>query len=744
MAIDRFYIGPFDDKSGLQKDLKPFMIPETAFAQLNNAYCWRGRIRKRFGTRWLGQTPQTTRLRMTVGTTNGSGNLSGTVPGAVFSVGMQFSIGTEVFTVVSSTPGAQPMLDTGSAATATFNITNGDFVFVGAAHATAVFWYPALPVMGLINPQNALIDNNPTIAFDTQFAYLYNNGWDRLGSGAAATWMGDNSQFFWATTWAGVTPNLYFVYVTNFNQNETEFMRYLDDSMTWHSFAPLVSVDNTINMVAALVLIPFKNRLLAFNVWESTDGAPAVQYANRMRFSTATGSPVDDAGAMPPYYPWNTDVNGLGGALDCPTQEAIVSVQYIKDRLIVYMEQSSWEIVYLNNQIYPFAWQQINTELGSESTFSNVPFDKVVLTVGNVGIIGCTGANVERIDQKIPDEVFQVQNVNNGVERVFGIRDYFVEMVYWTFPDDAYSSTFPYLNRVLVYDYRNGTWSFNDDSFTVFGYFQPQVGLLWSDTTVTWSDSVSWESGSIDGVFRQIAAGNQQGWTFIVDADDNSNAQSLQITNISISGTTVTLNVIDYNMRAGDYVYITGIQDTGNIGSTLNGNIYPIYVNPSDANNFTIQVAGLSGTYQGNGLVGRVSRIQLLTKQFNFYLDKGRNFYVHRVDFLVDRTTNGEIGVDYFVSTSDLSMVSDSQPQPLGSGSIVGTSILETSPYATVPFEASASQLWHPLYFQGDGEFIQLNIRLTDQEMQNVNVVNSPFQLHAMLFWAQQTSQYPR
>ena len=98
--------------------------------------------------------------------------------------------------------------------------------------------------------------------------------------------------------------------------------------------------------------------------------------------------------------------------------------------------------MYTGNQVLPFIWQKINTELGAESTFSVVPFDKVILGVGNVGIHACNGANVERIDDKIPDEVFRIHNENEGVQRVYGIRDYDVEMVYWTFPSQEENSTF--------------------------------------------------------------------------------------------------------------------------------------------------------------------------------------------------------------------------------------------------------------------------------------------------------------
>ena len=118
----------------------------------------------------------------------------------------------------------------------------------------------------------------------------------------------------------------------------------------------------------------------------------------------SVGSPLDSSA-------WRQDLAGSGNALDASTTEAIITVEFVKDRLIVFFERSTWELVYTGNQAYPFNWQQINTELGAESTFSIVPFDKICIGVGNVGIHACNGANVERIDEKIPDTVFDIHNV---------------------------------------------------------------------------------------------------------------------------------------------------------------------------------------------------------------------------------------------------------------------------------------------------------------------------------------------
>ena len=47
-AINRFYIGQIEG-GGLETDLRPYEIPDNAFALLNNAYVFRGRVKKRFG-----------------------------------------------------------------------------------------------------------------------------------------------------------------------------------------------------------------------------------------------------------------------------------------------------------------------------------------------------------------------------------------------------------------------------------------------------------------------------------------------------------------------------------------------------------------------------------------------------------------------------------------------------------------------------------------------------------------------
>ena len=623
-----------------------------------------------------------------------------------------------------------------SGATATFDIGTGAFDIqgTGLAVGTRVYFYPGFPVMGLLTFENTPINAEKIIGFDTRYAYEYVGGWERLnleGAAGDAVWTGTNSDFFWATTYFDISAAAKVFFVTNYNENEPNHMRRFDGASTWNEFRPLVSTGVFCNSARCIVV--FKNRLLLFNTWEGA-GTPGTNYVNRLRYSWI-GDPLN-------VNAFNISIKGFGGALDAATTEAIVSVEFIKDRLIVFFERSTWELVYTGNQVQPFSWQKINTELGVESTFSVVPFDRIVLGIGQVGIHACTGASVDRIDSRIPDETFAIHNASDGVFRVYGIRDYFIETVYWTFPDVSADNNFPYPNKVLTYNYRTNTWAFFDDSITCFGYYQPATGITWDSQIITWDDDVTWDSGALQSLFRQVIAGNQEGYTFICDSDVRTNASALQITNITATPLT-QIACIDHNIRVGEYVFIEGATYS-DASNGLNGQIFEVTL-VIDKDNFNIgPIASFTGTYQGGGTISRVSNISIKTKEYNFYADKGRNAYISKVDFMVDRTDFGQIQVDFFVSTAYIPFLQESATN----GVLIGTGTLDTYPYtlangaqAPLEYEMTASRLWHPVYFQAEGEVIQLQLTMNDAQMRDTNIRLQDFQLHALVITATATSQ---
>jgi len=804
MAYDRFLIAPIN--TGLQTDLKPWLIAEDAFTTLTNAYVFRGRVRKRFGSIYMAQRPLSSRLGVLLGTTNGAGNLAGTVPGTLDPTrfGQAFSIGTEIYTVqATGTPVV--MLDTGLTTTKTFNTTTGAYVFAGAPINTNVFYYPALPVMGIANYELGPINNQPSFAWDTQFAYKYvTSQWLRSIIGITPTWHGNDLNFFWATNWSGITADQVVMFVTNFQARVTvpPTTALVTDDPIWayseqfatpgwqpYSYSPDATI-NTANqqpytvtqtlqttvpgdtiasyVETARIVLPFKDRLILLNTIENnalgatpfntatptiTGITPAsyltstnTQYVNRCRYSI-NGSPFAPNAFLQPKFVYKpntgggtaTVVSSGAGYIDAPTEEAIVSAEFIKDRLIVYFERSTWELAYTGNQILPFVWQKINTELGAEGTFSVVPFDKVVLGIGNTGVHACSGANVERIDNKIPDEIFAIKNKNEGVKRVAGIRDFYTEMVYWTFPSNEKNQSEKFPNQILVYNYKTGSWALNNDCITTWGYFEQQTDQTWQVIQDTWNNAdYTWDSGVIQAQFRQIIAGNQQGWVYIIAPDVSRNAGVMQITQITYTAgppIQIRLTIIDHTLNSGDYIYIENASSVPNI----TGKIFQVTFITTNIVQLVLENTGVitpGGTYTGGGTAARVSNIQIQSKQLNPYVTRGRNLYLAQINFCVQRTSFGEITVYYSTSSSDLDMVEEAT----NSDCILGNSILETEAYATVPFEKTQVRLWHVVYFQAEGEFIQFLLQFSDDQIRTPVIALSDFQLEGMIWYTMPTS----
>lgn len=715
--MEQFLIAPLN-VHGLVTALKPWLIPDDAFSVLKNAYVFRGRVRKRWGAlplNPLATVPQlNTRLRANIGTTPGPIN----IPGDGLAEGQMFSVGNDMFTVYQLGAGVATYTTSGTI-TATIDSTASPNTVTFAGDAGSDVWYyPSTPVMGFARYETTNYLTAPTIAFDQNFAYQYDlisNAWLRLSAENAAgdaTWTGTDYNFFWTCNWT-TDGSDHLLFVTNFNSVEPNYMRYWDGSK-WYSFEPSIQTNppstTVINLLSARLLIPFHGRLLALNTYE-LEGATTVHYPTRIRWSQIGSPTASDA--------WVQDVKGKGSGINLSTNEHIISAQFVKDRLIIFCERSTWELAYTGNQATPFKAYKLNAELGAESTFSVVPFDRVVLGIGNRGIHACNGSNVERIDTAIPQKIFDINSVNEGTIRTCGIRDYYTECVYWSYPNrDANHSDPTYPTQILSYNYRTNTWALHDDSITAFGYIEDQ-----QDITVT----------SLDSQFENVICGNQEGFTFVVSPDATTNSISLQITDYANNTDVITLTIYNHNLSIGQYIKLNSLSFSSGV-NVFENIVYQVQSVP-DADTITINqtLAPATGAYLGGGNVTLVSQIDIITKQYNFYQDAGKNCFVQKVDFLIDATTNGAAIINFYDSTSSLNMYSEG----VTSGSQLGTNTLDMTPYSLYPLEATQDRLWHPFYVQASGETVQLEITLSDSQMTTTNIVESDFQLHALLFYAQ-------
>src|SRR5690606_29245651 len=122
------------------------------------------------------------------------------------------------------------------------NTTTGEFLVVNAPINSPVYFYPAEPVMGLLTYERNNINDEILYAFDTQFAYTYANGWNRLGT---AVWTGNNADFFWGANYSGANSYDNILFVTNFTINDG--LRYWDGT-NWNNLVPVINgAGDTVN-----------------------------------------------------------------------------------------------------------------------------------------------------------------------------------------------------------------------------------------------------------------------------------------------------------------------------------------------------------------------------------------------------------------------------------------------------------------------------------------------------------------
>lgn len=176
--------------TGFETDREPFLINNDAFPVLNNAYQWRGKIKRKRGSSFLGRLRWTTTIAggasapLALGNTSGGGGLSVNLftllnvgalqPNAQIIINsLSVVVGADTFT--ESSPG---LLTGSTIGTGTINYQNGALTLTGApaaTPATAVFSYhPNLPVMGLEDFETEITNFPTLVAFDTNYSYQFN------------------------------------------------------------------------------------------------------------------------------------------------------------------------------------------------------------------------------------------------------------------------------------------------------------------------------------------------------------------------------------------------------------------------------------------------------------------------------------------------------------------------------------------------------------------------------------------
>lgn len=741
-------------RSGQRNDVQSFLVENDAFPELENMYLFRGRIERRSSFTPVGIDG---RLKFMIGVTAASPFTTILLDGT-FGTGIPIGSATFVIDnkiILQDPGGANPatLISTDPAYSGTLDrVTGALSITFPVIPPSIIIYIPGLPVMGLRVLEQMSINDEGLLAFDTRWSYFFNSGINDYESANRFAnsvnifiWTGTNSDLFWSTNyfkafWA-TNNNAGFHAAENASPVvERDGIRWygtISGNTGWSNFNPQLTVAPTY-LTGGLIILAYKGRLLIFNTIEGATLATSIRFPQRLRWSQI-GTPFYGQfpdGASAQVDAWRSDVVGKGGFIDAPTSEVIVSAEFIKDTIIVYFERSTWQIVYTGNEALPFVFQKINTELGSESTFSVVPFDRGVFAVGNYGIISCDSVNVERIDQKIPDAAFQIQNINEGVKRVTGIRDFNAQLVYFSYPlavdqdGDSVNYNLTYPNNVLVFNYLDGSWAFFDDCFTCFGYWQKLNDNTWASLTRSWQSMQSaWNSAVLQARYPDVIAGNQRGFTMVFSQLQlvGQNSPSLPISNINIVNH--SLYIPDHNLTIGQFVLITDVEGVLNINDLIykivNTTVDTIFVDPPP-----IPLPDWTGIYTGAGLVTHMPNIFVRTKEFNPFYENGQSLRLNYMDIYLDRSTRGQFEAQFYTS-DNTSVPVDSQivstaPEPMPT---------YTLPSPDVNFQQNQNKIWHRIYTNSYGSFVQNIFTMNDAQMKNQDITTSDITIQGLIYY---------
>lgn len=539
----------------------------------------------------------------------------------------------------------------------------------------------------------------------------------------------------------------------------------VNDTLGWTNFAPpltatSVSINNTIPgtyyLVGAKAILPFKDRLLFFSPYIQTATGVPILLADTVIWSW-NGTPYytllnpNQPGLVPINQTANpkafyVDQTGLGGYLSAGLSQPMMTFGNNQDALIIGFggDGRKTRFIYTGNDIQPFLFFNINSELPSTSTFSSVNLDRGMLDIGQYGLAITDQQSSQRVDIEIPDEIFRIQNLNHGVERVNAIRDFFNEWIYFAYPLNTSAWRFP--TQSLLFNYRDNTWGIQYENFTHHGNYRPQQKKSWASlknnfTWNTWHEA--WNSGATAPLVPKIIAGNPQGYV-LIKGGGTGEAPSGTIQAFSADAYNNTqITSIDHCVKTDDYLYITNAL----IFTAMNGKVVRV-TDIIDANNFVVDYVydPNMANYAGLGNFTRLSQPLLQTKQFPFYWNEGRQVRLSVQKYLMDYTDNSQVTVNIYLSQDPDDAYNDPTLNVAPNNSLVYSQVLYTCPEGTnigltpaninlqIPTAEGSYQIWHRMSTSLIGSTFQVGITLSDAQMRNITYATDEITLHGMQF----------
>jgi hypothetical protein len=351
------------------------------------------------------------------------------------------------------------------------------------------------------------------------------------------------------------------------------------------------------------------------------------------------------------------------GMLQADTYENINGACILGQVLVLNFYRSNWTAEKTKDAFNPYFIRKVPSVLGTDADFSSVSWDDTVKSIGKTGIISTDGRQSLRIDNKIPfftEDEFDQLDFN----LTYGGFDRINNQFMWTYKENEADTETQ--NKVLVYNYEEGTWSVFDQRLTVLAQTDIGLNYNWDDiyevnnpSWAAWDTTEEiWDKIGIGQAVQKTLAGDDLG--FIYDLNQDFDDYITTISTITPVGTTTVLAVAASGIQEGDQVVIQNVLGMTEINNynpnsdETDVDFTPYNVTSATPTSITIDVDSSNYTpaTPNTGTISTIIKFSAKTIPFNPYRDQGRRCYVSHVEFLIDRN-GGSLKVDVFADEEE-------------------------------------------------------------------------------------------
>lgn len=331
-----------------------------------------------------------------------------------------------------------------------------------------------------------------------------------LAANSDEAFTGDNTDFVWVENWTlgGASRT----YITN-NKDPLQIYDGTHLSQLSIDIGPDASRAGVNEVTTALLVFVYKERLILFNVTDNSTGSQILA-PQRARWST-----IKDP------FSWPT-----ANFKDAPTEDFIVSADFLGDDLYVWFENSVWRFVWTGDSVNPFEWERVSAQDGAIAQMSVTTRNNIQRAIGPTKILAHNGNVVLPIDEKVPDVVLEWNPDSAAFS--FGADAEEERRIYLTYarpettPNDADGNRYP--DRALIYNYEDDNWAVHSHDIHAMGFSSLESDVTW-DLDDAWEDiDFAWNVGTTVSGFPFTIIGDHAGLLFQLNVGGSDNGSAIE------------------------------------------------------------------------------------------------------------------------------------------------------------------------------------------------------------------------